>query len=117
MADESHNESGKEPHHRGRIQAQGGGTEKSESWAQPKPPTGSEMLKKCDQLEGQLTDREKEDREKPLADLRRFISSAARAGGVAALHRKSFLKRGSKDIRVDIEVIKGMACVPDRTDG
>lgn len=107
-----------EPLHRGRIQAQGGGTEKSEPWAQVNPPTESEMLEKCDRLEAQLTPRERKDREQPLADLRQFIRRAARSGGVwAGGPPKSFPKRGSKDIRVDLEVITGVACVPDDSRG
>ena len=113
MDDEVPSEGGEQPAHRGRIQAQGAGTEKSESWAQGTPPTKREMLEKCDRLESQLTPREKKDREQPMAELRRFIQVAAQGGGVSAPVRKSFLKRGSKDIRVDLEVIKGMACVPD----
>jgi hypothetical protein len=71
------------------------------------------MLSCCDQLEAILTDREKKDRQKPMADLRRFIRNAAAGGGVPAPVGKSFLKRGSRDIRVDLEVITGLACVPD----
>jgi hypothetical protein len=99
--------------HRGRIQAQGGGTEKSESWAQDDPPTETQMLNLCDRLEASLTDREKKDREEPLRQLRRFIRVAAKAGGVLAPVSRSWYKRGSKDIRVDLEVVTGMACVPD----
>jgi hypothetical protein len=113
MADDSKGQGSHGPEHRGRIQAQGGGTEKSEAWAQDTPPTESEMLKMCDDLEGQLTEREKQDRKRPLEQLRRFIRSAASGGGVSAPVSKSFLKRGSKDIRIDLEVITGMACVPD----
>jgi hypothetical protein len=101
---------------RGRIQAQGGGTEQSEPWAQKRPPTESEMLRKCDLLERKLTDRERKDREVPFTQLRRFIQAAARSGGVVAPLSKSFLKRGSKDVRVDIEVRRGAACVPDPRD-
>lgn len=101
------------PEHRGRIQAQGGGTEKSESWAQDEPPTESEMLGLADALEAQLTPQEHQDRQQPLEKLRQFIRSAAAAGGVSAPVSKSWLKRGSKDIRIDLEVIKGRACVPD----
>jgi hypothetical protein len=97
---------------RGRIQAQGGGTEKSEAWAQAEPPTDTEMLDKCDRLEDKLTNKEREDRSRPLKALRRFIRDAAKAGGVSAPLSKSFLKTGSRDIRVDLEVIKGTACVP-----
>ena len=103
--------------HRGRVQAQGGGTEKSEAWAQQKAPGKSEMLRKCDSLKGQLTPSEARDRAEPLEHLRSYITTAAEGGGVNAPLKKSFLKRGSRDIRVDLEVIKGMACVPDDTGG
>jgi hypothetical protein len=99
--------------HRGRIQAQGGGTEKSESWARSNPPTQSEMLDLCDRLEAQLTAREQKDREQPLRQLRRFIRTAATAAGVSAPVSRSWYQRGSKDIRIDLEVVTGMACVPD----
>jgi hypothetical protein len=99
--------------HRGRVQAQGGGTEKSVSWAQDDAPTESQMLNFCDRLEALLTDREKKDRDEPLRQLRRFIRAAARAGGVSAPVSRSWYQRGSKDIRVDLEVVTGMACVPD----
>src|SRR4051794_27755440 len=102
--------------HRGRIQAQGGGTEKSRPWTQNGAPTETEMLQKCDELEELLTAKEKTARKKLLAELRRFIRAAARCGGVAAPVSKSFLKPGSKDIRIDLEVIAGMACVPDSRD-
>lgn len=102
-----------DPEHRGRIQAQGGGIEKSVAWAQDAAPTQSEMLRFCDDLEAQLSDKEKNDRAISLGQLRRFINSAAQGGGVAAPISKSWLNRGSRDIRIDLEVIKGMACVPD----
>ena len=84
MADDSANPPSGSAAHRGRIQAQGGGTEKSEAWAQGNPPTETEMLALCDRLESQLTPREQKDREQPLRQLRRFIRAAARAGGVSA---------------------------------
>lgn len=99
--------------HRGRLQAQGGGTERSEAWVQRKPPNESQMLRNCELLEQQLTPIEARDRVEPLQRLRNYIRNAARRGGVNAPLKKSFLKRGSPDIRVDLEVIKGMACVPD----
>lgn len=113
MPEDAKNPDSGEPKHRGRIQAQGGGTEKSESWARDTPPSESEMLNLCDALEAKLTDREKDDRAQPLSQLRRFIRSAAQGGGVSAPVSKSWLKRGSRDIRVDLEVVKGKACVPD----
>lgn len=98
--------------HRGRIQAQGGGTEKSVAWGQDQPPTESEMLRLADALEAQLTDTEKKDRAIPLRKLRQFIRAAAKAGGIGAVSRHWF-QPGSKDIRIDLEVIDGQACVPD----
>jgi hypothetical protein len=105
-----------EPAHRGRLQAQGGGTQQDEAWAQDSPPTVTEMLKKCDSLEAQLTDREKALRETAFAQLRKFIISAGTHGGVNAdqgVFKKSFPKRPLGDIRVDLDVLKGSACVPD----
>lgn len=113
MADAPRSQETSDPKHRGRIQAQGGGTEKSVPWARNTAPTESEMLRMCDDLEAQLTEREKNDRAQPLTQLRRFIRSAAQGGGVSAPVSKTWLKRGSKDIRIDLEVVKGMACVPD----
>jgi hypothetical protein len=103
--------------HRGRVQAQGGGTEKSVAWARGEPPTESGMLELCDRLERQLAPHEKKAREQVLLELRMFIQTAAKGGGVFAPVSKSFLVRGSKDIRVDLEVIKGLACVPAEKEG
>jgi hypothetical protein len=113
MADDSATPAGGSAEHRGRIQAQGGGTEKSESWAQNEPTTETELLDLCDRLENQLTAREQRDREQPLRQLRRFIRAAAKAGGVSAPVSRSWYQRGSKDIRIDLEVVTGRACVPD----
>ncbi len=113
MADAPKSQQTGDPRHRGRIQAQGGGTEQSVPWARDAPPTESEMLKMCDDLEAKLSEREKNDRAQPLAQLRRFVRSATQGGGVSAPVSKTWLKRGSRDIRIDMEVVKGMACVPD----
>lgn len=100
------------PQHRGRIQAQGGGTEKSVAWSQDLPPTESVMLQFVDALEAQLSKTELKDRAIPLRKLRQFIQAAAASGGVGAVS-KHWYKPGSDDIRVDLEVIDGQACVPD----
>jgi hypothetical protein len=44
--------------------------------------------------------------------LRQFIRAVAKAGGIGAVSRHWF-QPGSKDIRIDLEVIDGQACVPD----
>lgn len=99
--------------HRGRIQPQGGGTEKSVAWSRDSPPTESEMLQFCDELEAQLTEDESRDRSQPMALLRNLIRRVAALGGVSAPFNRSWRKRGSKDIRIDLEVKTGQACVPD----
>lgn len=113
MADAPKSQESSDLRHRGRIQAQGGGTEESVPWARDTPPTVSEMLKMCDDLEAKLSEREKNDRAQALAQLRRFLRSAAQGGGVAAPVTKTWLKRGSRNIRIDLEVVKGSASVPD----
>ena len=59
--------SGKSPPNRGRLQAQGPGTEESEAWPPPDtPPTKSEMLEMLDRLHAKLSRQEQEDREEPF---------------------------------------------------
>lgn len=113
MADHAKSQEEVGPVHRGRIQAQGGGTEKSESWSRNSPPTEGELLRLCDNLEAQLTAQEKSDREAAMGKLRQFIRSAAQGGGMSAPASKSWRKRGSRDVRIDLEIIKGLAAVPD----
>jgi hypothetical protein len=112
--DESHE--GSEPLHRGRIQAQGGGTEVSVAWAQPAAPTLTEMLGFCDTLEGKLAPAEREVRRSDFAALRKFLKTAASHGGISGELKKSFREKRAKSIRVDLEVRKGKACVsePDK---
>ena len=99
--------------HRGRIQAQGGGVEKSAPWAQDHPLTRREGLEKVDALAAKLTPKEFRDRQEPLEKVREWTGRAAQAGGVDAPVSKTFKKKGAKDIRVDIEVKTGRAFVPD----
>jgi len=75
------------------------------------------MLRKVDALENKLTERERNERHEPLGQLRRFIRTAAGKGGVQAPVSKSWLTRGTKDIRIDLEVHAGKACVPDHGAG
>jgi uncharacterized protein RhaS with RHS repeats len=99
--------------HRGRIQAQGGGTEKSVPWSRNTPPTKTEGLTYLMILKSQLTKRELKDREKLFPKVEKWINSAAQAGGVSAYVQQKFQKPDSKDIRIDVEVTKGLAFIPD----
>lgn len=95
--------------HRGRIQAQGGGTEKSESWSQDEPLSKADGLRLLNNLQNQLTERERQEREKQLADARRYIENVQ--GGVNAVEKKRFLSRKKKSVRIDIEVLGGIAFI------
>jgi hypothetical protein len=96
--------------HRGRLQAQGGGVEKSEPWAQPNALTLSQGLEKLALLEAKLTPKEGAARNLGVQQARRFMMNAAAHGGVGPT-KVSFPKRNP--IRIDVEVLAGMAFVPD----
>ena len=96
--------------YRGRIQAQGGGLEKSVAWAQNFPPTTAQGLAMLNQLKASLSTKEIKERERSFNQAERFINNAGRAGGVTAPVSRSF-PQGSA-IRVDIEIITGQAFVP-----
>lgn len=99
--------------HRGRVQPQGGGTEKSVPWAQDTPPTAGDGQRMLDQLAAQLTSAELQARQDAFTEAREFIDRAAQAGGVGPM-KKSFPRKPVRGgIRVDIEVQKGIAFVPD----
>src|SRR5258708_1637799 len=102
------------PPHRGRVQAQGGGTEESIAWAQEFPPTESAVLAMLDELKNKLTPAEQQARAGAFREARQFVRRAALAGGVTAPISKSFPRQPLKGgVRVDFEVIAGQACVPD----
>lgn len=95
--------------HRGRIQAQGDGLEKSVSWSQDKPLTKSEGLKLLEKLKTKLTDKELKAREDEFKKAKRYIENVN--GGVDAVKKKSFTNWKTEDIRVDIEILGGTAFV------
>jgi len=94
--------------HRGRFQAQGGGTEKSVSWSQDDPLTKEDGLKLLEELKEQMTKKELKLREKQFEDARRFVENAQ---GVDAPRNKTFRNLKTKDVRVDIEINGGTAFV------
>jgi hypothetical protein len=89
------------------MQAQGGGTEASESWSQDEPLSKAEGLALLNKLEQGLTKSERKARAKQLESARRFIENAA--GGVDAPLGKTFLNRRRRPIRIDIEILAGTA--------
>ncbi len=99
------------PKHRGRIQAQGGGVEESEKWALEKPPTWQEGISMLNNLEEKLSPREQENRQELFDKAEDYIKAVGEKGGVDAQVSKTFLKKGSRDVRIDIEVILGTAFI------
>lgn len=96
-----------EPQHRGKIQAQGGNLEESEAWAQDRPLTLNEGLTLLDKLKAKLPNKELLLRQTAFDKAKEFIEQAGENGGIDAQVSKTF--RVTRDIRVDIEVIKGTA--------
>lgn len=93
--------------HRGRVQAQGGGTEKSESWAQDEPLSKADGLSLLNKLWMKLTKKEKAQREKQYESAQRYVENVN--GGIDAIVKKTFRNRKTKDVRIDIEVLGGTA--------
>ncbi|MEQ8704175.1 MAG: hypothetical protein RIC19_09665 [Phaeodactylibacter sp.] len=95
--------------HRGRIQAQGGGLEASESWSQTEPLSKEKGLSLLKRLRNKLSPEDQALRERPFEEAGRFINQTE--GGIDAPVRKSFNNRQRRSIRVDIEVWSGTAFV------
>jgi hypothetical protein len=99
--------------HRGRVQAQGGGTQESEAWAQDEPLPAREGHSKLDTLRDWLSASEQQMRSDAFQEAHAFVDTAAAAGGAGANTKKSFPRLSRRDHRrVDIEVHKGLAFVP-----
>ncbi len=95
--------------HRGRIQAQGDGVEKSVSWAQDEPITKKEGLTLLRRLRSLLSRKDQLNREKQFRDAERYIEQVN--GGIDAVKKKTFRNRKTKDTRVDIEILGGKAFI------
>ncbi|MBL1142958.1 MAG: RHS repeat-associated core domain-containing protein [Proteobacteria bacterium] len=107
--------SGDQPEiHRGRIQAQSGTYEDSESWSQsPNPPTVADGLMKLDALVSRMPKRFFKKVNFAVEAARRWIVNAGNSGGAFARVSKTFQNHGvTNSERIDIEVIQGKAFVP-----
>lgn len=94
--------------HRGRIQAQGNGLEKSVSWSQDEPLTRKQAKGLLQRLKGLLSKAEYKARAEQFDQAERYIEGA---DGLEATKRRTFQNRKTKDVRVDIEVLAGRAFV------
>lgn len=97
--------------HRGRIQAQGEGLEASENWAQNKPLTAKKGLRLLGKLKKKIPKKEAEKRKKEFEKAEDLIRRLENHGGIDAHFSQSFRKKGTDDVRVDIEVLGGRAFV------
>jgi hypothetical protein len=96
--------------HRGRIQAQGGGIEESESWAQDDPLTMEEGLTLLQKLKSKLSKWELKKREEKFNRLEDLMHRGKKAGGLDARYSQTFGEPES-DVRVDVEILSGRAFV------
>lgn len=88
------------------------------SWGlseQNTPLTLSQGIDLINRLELSLKPKERSTRELALEQAGKYMAKAAKAEGVDAPVRQSFPKprKEKGDIRIDIEVITGLAFVPD----
>jgi hypothetical protein len=103
----------KEPKHRGRIQVQGGGVEKSRKWAQESPRARSQGLEDLESLKKDLSRSQLRERTQAFEKAARFISATTYTAP-PDLHRsfrndEVIARRGSE--RVDVEILDGTAFV------
>lgn len=94
--------------HRGRIQVQGNGLEKSVSWSQDEPLTRVQGKKLLQQLKEKLSEKEYAERTDQFDQAERYIEGAE---GIEAPEHRRFLNRKTKDVRIDIEVLAGRAFI------
>lgn len=97
--------------HRGRIQSQGGNVEKSEKWNLTAPISRDTANGKVNILKSRHSRREQKIRSYAFLKAKKFIDVSSMAGGVDNPISKTFMVKGSKDKRVDIEVKEGKAFV------
>lgn len=103
--------------HRGRFQAQGGkgrGLQESESWAQELPLTAVDAHALLNKLRDRLSVADQQLRQTAFVQAHEYIDSALAAGGVGPI-KKTFPRGNLRKVdgRVDVEVIKGLAFVPE----
>lgn len=94
---------------RGRIQAQGGGTEKSDAWAIHTDHFKSMGIASVDNLDAQLTNAERNLRTQALNDCRNRILTTPSYGVSAQMKKSYYDDFRNRQIRIDIEVNAGVA--------
>lgn len=99
------------PVHRGRVQVQGGGVEKSRNWTQAAPRTKADGLADLDSLKQELTRSQLKERDQAFERARRFIETTVYTAP-PDLHRtyqnREVVARNGPE-RVDVEILEGTA--------
>lgn len=94
---------------RGRVQAQGGNIEKSKAWAKDDALTKADAKQHLDDLEGELTHGELQDRDQALIKARTFVNRAPITGYPAVISKSFSNPTVRRSIRIDVEVHAGLA--------
>jgi hypothetical protein len=97
--------------HRGRIQAQGNGLEASENWSQDEPLSAQDGLNLLEKLRSKIPEKEAKLREKEFEKAEKLIRRAGENGGIDAKFSQTFQTKGTKGVRVDVEILSGRAFV------
>lgn len=98
-------------YHRGRFQAQGNGTEKSVAWKKIIPITKDEGNNSLNALKNKLTPAELSIRIKCFNIANKFISRVPSGGVMATIKHPCVPFPPYRDVRVDIEVLAGIAFI------
>lgn len=94
---------------RGRIQAQGEGTEESISWAQEHVPTKNSGHEMVNSLKKKLTKKQIKERQYGFDKVNKAIDEAPSDGMLATIRTSFVNKKISEDKRIDLEVLQGKA--------
>ena len=92
---------------RGRVQAQGTHLEESVSWDTDKPVTVKDVQDKLEELKRKLSKRDLKDREEAFKKAKNFIENGNSCNGLDAPISTTFMVKGTKHERVNIEIILG----------
>ena len=93
---------------RGRVQAQGTHLEESVSWNTDEPVTVKDVQDKLKELKKKLSRKDLKDRKEAFKKAENFLENGNNScNGLDAPISRTFMVKGTKHERVDIEIISG----------
>ena len=92
---------------RGRVQAQGTHLEESVSWNTDEPVTVKDVQDKLKELKKKLSRKDLKDRKEAFKKAENFLENGNSCNGLDAPISKTFMVKGTRHERVDIEIISG----------